>query len=937
MVSGEKTAGTVRSLNFCTVIAKNYVAFARVLGRSVAEHHPEGRLWTLIVDDIEGYIDPAEEPFEVLTPGDIGCEPFNQMAVRYTVLELSTAVKPWLMRHLMGKTGAPITYLDPDIRVYGPLGRLEELAARHGMVLIPHNTEAIPPDGRFPTQLDIMKAGVYNLGYATVAPRPDVERMLDWWAERLRIDCRVDPASGYFVDQRWFDLVPAFLEDYAVVRDPEYDLAYWNLFGRRLEIDDSGYRVDGRPLGFFHFSAFDPETPLILSRFQDRIEIGREPALERLLGEYAAELVDAGHRIARNWPYSYAVWGDGSRPDELARDLYDKFAAERGSAAPAPFTPEGMRTFTDWLAATSPGAPAGINRVLAHVYEQRPDLQEAYPDLAGSDAAKLVRWGRDYGAQQIPLLDRVMRTSGAAASVPPGPQGGNVAPEPSAPMRDAPWGVNVVGYFRSELGVAEVARQVVSALDAKEVPVLPVHGQHVPLSRQGHSYVTATPDEAPFPVSVICINPDMLPGFAGQVGDDFFVGRYSIGIWFWEVASFPERFAPAFSHVEEVWAPTSHIAEALEPLATVPVVTIRVPVQPPPLTPLSRADLGLAEEGFQFLFSFDYLSAFKRKNPLAVVEAFERAFAPGEGARLVLKCINAEHDPSGHAQLRAAAAAHGDVEIIDRYMSPAEKNSLTALCDCYVSLHRAEGFGLGMAEAMYHAKPVIATGYSGNLDFMTADNGLLVDYELIAIGDGAGPYPPDGAWAEPNVAHATSLMRRVFDDRGSARALGARAASDIRRSHSPSAAGELMCRRLEMIRATGRVRRAGDPTRRRPAHVAALAEWLEGPDEPGDRPGGGPPRDVARRAARKLVTRISARQEAINSAVLSALDEVTGEVAALRRVAAIDRARWLAELRRCEQLTLQAETQEQIIARLQRELDAQGDRALPRRGTALPS
>ncbi|MBV9338360.1 MAG: hypothetical protein JO243_20935, partial [Solirubrobacterales bacterium] len=126
-------------LQVCTIIAKNYVAHARVLAKSLAEHHPGSRLWTLVIDDFGRYLDPASEPFEILSPADIDCEPFTRMALRYSVLELSTGVKPWLMRHLIERTGGPVTYLDPDIKIYGSLQRLDELAAEHGVVVIPHN------------------------------------------------------------------------------------------------------------------------------------------------------------------------------------------------------------------------------------------------------------------------------------------------------------------------------------------------------------------------------------------------------------------------------------------------------------------------------------------------------------------------------------------------------------------------------------------------------------------------------------------------------------------------------------------------------------------------------------------------------------------------------------------------------------------------------
>ena len=126
-----------------------------------------------------------------------------------------------------------------------------------------------------------MIAGIYNLGYVSVASRPEVDRLIDWWADRLRRDCRVDPVWGYFVDQRWFDLVPGFLTDFAIVRDPEFNVAYWNLHSRRLERNGGEYLVDGRPLAFFHFSGFDPARPLSLSLHQNRIDVTLHPPLER--------------------------------------------------------------------------------------------------------------------------------------------------------------------------------------------------------------------------------------------------------------------------------------------------------------------------------------------------------------------------------------------------------------------------------------------------------------------------------------------------------------------------------------------------------------------------------------------------------------------------------------------------------------------------------
>ncbi|MHB1836912.1 MAG: glycosyltransferase, partial [Solirubrobacteraceae bacterium] len=464
-----------------------------------------------------------------------------------------------------------------------------------------------------------------------------------------------------------------------------------------------------------------------------------------------------------------------------------------------------------------------------------------------------------------------------------------------SPLRRDPFGVNVVGYFRSELGTGEAARQMVSALDARHIPLLPIHGQTIPLSRQNHPYETASPEEAPFPINLICMNADMLPEFARQVGTSFFARRWSIGLWFWEVERFPERWRDSFTLLEEVWAPTAHVAAALEPLATVPVTTVRMPVAPTPFEPRSRADLGLEDEPFTFLFSFDYLSVAERKNPLAVIAAFRAAFGPGDGARLVIKCINSDRDPAYHERVRGAAGEHPDVRMIDGYMSPTDNRSLSVACDCYVSLHRAEGFGLGMAEAMWNGKPVIATRYSGNLDFMTESNSLLVDHELVPIGEGFDPYPPDGVWAEPSVEHASTLMRRVFDDRNFAAKLGATAAGDIRRTHSPEAAGEILEARLEQIRGTGRVRAGGwSAYTRAPALSALPMKVRQGPDQ---RTGRHAAREYVRKTALRAMRPYTVYQQAVNGQIADAMNELRESVDDVRRDTAGELARILAELR----------------------------------------
>jgi glycosyltransferase involved in cell wall biosynthesis len=355
--------------------------------------------------------------------------------------------------------------------------------------------------------------------------------------------------------------------------------------------------------------------------------------------------------------------------------------------------------------------------------------------------------------------------------------------------------VNLVGYLRSESGVGQAARAVVAGLDAAGAVVLPIHPADVPPSRQGVPFRTVGPDRVAFAVNLLCLTAFETPGFAASVAPSFFAGRHTIGLWWWEVELFPELMQRGFAHVDEVWAPSGHIERALRRVArSTPVTPVRVPVLPPAPTPLSRAQLGLPD-GHLFLTAFGYYSSVVRKNPMAVIAAFTRAFAPGEGPQLVVKCIDHEAHPEEHARLEALAATHPDVHLRPGYVDEATMDGLVWHADTVVSLHRAEGFGFLTAQAMAIGKPVIATRYSGNLDYMDDGNAFLVDAVMRPIGPEGAPYPAEGEWAEPDVEQAAELMRRVVEDPAEARRRAARAERGLTR-YTPAAAGATMTARL---------------------------------------------------------------------------------------------------------------------------------------------
>jgi glycosyltransferase involved in cell wall biosynthesis len=295
---------------------------------------------------------------------------------------------------------------------------------------------------------------------------------------------------------------------------------------------------------------------------------------------------------------------------------------------------------------------------------------------------------------------------------------------------------------------------------------------------------------------IIAVNADELPDLVERVGEDYFEGP-RIGIWGWETDSIPRRWARAFELIDEIWVYSRFMAENFAAVAPVPVVALPPPVSVPS-TPPEPQRLGVPE-GFLFLFVFDYLSTVQRKNPVGLIEAFKLAFPPGSGPRLLIKTLNAPLRPLAEEEVLWSAHGREDIHVIDRSLTGAELSGLMAGCDCYVSLHRAEGFGLTIAEAMAVGKPVIATAYSGNVDFMNEDNSYLVDYSIGRVGPDCEIYPPEGEWAEPSVEHAAELMRRVYEAQPAASAKGERARTDIARLLSPAATGARMRNRLEQL------------------------------------------------------------------------------------------------------------------------------------------
>jgi glycosyltransferase involved in cell wall biosynthesis len=365
--------------------------------------------------------------------------------------------------------------------------------------------------------------------------------------------------------------------------------------------------------------------------------------------------------------------------------------------------------------------------------------------------------------------------------------------------------VNVEGLLTTCAGQAEALRRYADGLRAAGADVgttTLLIGDLLPGAElellPGPERVDRAPERSP-EVNLVGINGLEMWGLVALRGAEYFERRPAVGIWAWETDEVPE---PMFEHaglLDEIWVYSDYVAANLAPHTDTPVATMPIPLAPGE----PAAETGRSPElpaGFRFLFSFDFLGTVRRKNPEGVVAAFTRAFRPGEGPQLVLKAMNGDLRPDARGALIEAFEGRPDITLLDEALNPADHAELFRRCDCYVSLHRSEGFGLTLAEAMSLGMPAVATGYSGNTDFMTAENSFLVDYELTQVGPGGEHYPAGGTFAEPDVEQAAALLREIWLNPDQARRRGHRGRDEVRRSLAPEVVGAAARRRLEAIR-----------------------------------------------------------------------------------------------------------------------------------------
>jgi hypothetical protein len=388
----------------CTIVAKNFLARARVFAQSFRAHNPKVPVHVLLTDEPGGFFDPAEGGVDLveLQQLDLSQPARSHLAFRYDRKSLAAAVKPVLLRHLLDSGFDRVVLVDADSMVLDTFGPVFEALEEHEIVLSPHRLE--PPTGlrAVATELDLLRTGTFNGGLMAVRESSSTREFLRWWWTRLERHCRHDIRHGLHLDQKWLDLASGLFDGVGVLRHPGFNVAYWNLDHRgpgAVGVQPSA--ADWR-CHHFHFSGYEPEAPDVLSSYVPDLMVADAGWARPLFDTYRQRLFEAGHHEAAAWPYAFGRFDNGAPVAEIFREIYH----DRGDAAARhgdPFATAGTDSFWAWLHAPGAGEAGRdhpISNFWMEVYRRRGDVQREYPDCQGRNRSRFLEWISNSGLSE---------------------------------------------------------------------------------------------------------------------------------------------------------------------------------------------------------------------------------------------------------------------------------------------------------------------------------------------------------------------------------------------------------------------------------------------------------------------------------------------------------------------------------------------------------
>lgn len=348
----------MKKIHVYTSAACNYIPKVRALVESIKKYHPDWVVHLALSDEVPAGLDLSAEPFDEIHPiSSLDIPNANGWAFCHTIVELSTAIKPFLLARLLDRPDcAGVIYLDPDTVLFSPLNDVLEAIQHSNIALTPHQVTPEPTLAAImDNEISSLKHGIYNLGFLAVAPTEIGKQFARWWSDRLYYFCRAEIHNGLFTDQRWIDLVPAFFEGVCILRTSRLNVAPWNITTRQVtgELPDN-VMVDGQPLGFYHFTGFDSGA----HRTMAWKNAANQPTAHALIKWYAETIADLGKDPLSQVPWAFSRFADGTAIPKAAR----------------------------------------------LIYRERLDLQQAFPDPFATEDGGYLAWWESQGRVEFPAL-----------------------------------------------------------------------------------------------------------------------------------------------------------------------------------------------------------------------------------------------------------------------------------------------------------------------------------------------------------------------------------------------------------------------------------------------------------------------------------------------------------------------------------------------------
>jgi hypothetical protein len=389
----KKLTNALSSVAGCTIVAKSYLSYARVLARSFCRFHPDLPFFVLLADEVDGYFDPADEPFQMLGLSELGIPRLERLRFHYMQQPLSYAATPYLLAHVLAGGFERAIFFKQESLVLGSLSPIVDLLARHPVVMTPHLLAPLSGADRIARELNILQSGAFNVGLLGVARTSTTERFLAWWQDRVRTYCRHDVAGGMHYEQRWLDLVPGFFEDVCILRDPSCNVAHWNLPDRSVTVAGGQVLVEGQSCTLFRFSGYEPDSPKVPTKYSGRLTWENIGPARQVFDRFRVGLEEAGYHTTKSWPYAYGFFDNGVPVPDVARSIYlglgedvERFGDPLRSAS--------RESYFSWLSESTDSEQGSLRvpRLWYGIHQSRPDLRTAFPDPLGTDRSAFLSW-----------------------------------------------------------------------------------------------------------------------------------------------------------------------------------------------------------------------------------------------------------------------------------------------------------------------------------------------------------------------------------------------------------------------------------------------------------------------------------------------------------------------------------------------------------------